>query len=160
MTRHVFFSFHHENDLWRANQVRNSWVTKPDRESAGYVDAATWESVKRQGDQSIIDWINRQLSYTSVTAVLIGRETASRRWVRYEIARSIDKGNGLLGIYVNGLEDRDGSTDQRGPNPFDYLPFDNGRPLSQMFHTYDWILQDGYNNLATWVERAASQAGR
>jgi len=31
MARRVFFSFHHERDVWRANVVRHSWVTKPDR---------------------------------------------------------------------------------------------------------------------------------
>ncbi len=39
MARRVFFSFHYERDVWRAGQVRNSWVTK-DREEAGFWDAA------------------------------------------------------------------------------------------------------------------------
>jgi len=43
MVRRVFFSFHYERDIWRANIVRNSWVTKPDREAAGFVDATVWE---------------------------------------------------------------------------------------------------------------------
>jgi len=34
MARKVFFSFHYERDIWRASIVRNSWVTKPDREAA------------------------------------------------------------------------------------------------------------------------------
>lgn len=32
MARRVFFSFHYERDIWRANQVRNRWITK-DREA-------------------------------------------------------------------------------------------------------------------------------
>ncbi len=36
---------------------------------------------------------------TSVTCVLIGSQTANSRWVKYEIEQSIEKGNGLLGIY-------------------------------------------------------------
>lgn len=43
MARRVFFSFHYERDAWRAAQVRNSWVTKPDREAAGFWDAVAWE---------------------------------------------------------------------------------------------------------------------
>jgi len=42
MARRVFFSFHYEKDIWRASQVRNSWVMKPDREAAGFWDAASW----------------------------------------------------------------------------------------------------------------------
>ena len=62
--------------------VRNSWVTKPDREAAGFIDAADFEEIKKQGDEAIKRWINSQLDGTSVTVVLIGAETYSRRWVR------------------------------------------------------------------------------
>ena len=29
-----------------------------------------------------------------------------------------------------------------------------------MYKTYDWVDDDGYNNLAKWVEAAAKAAGR
>ncbi|MGH7856257.1 MAG: TIR domain-containing protein [Candidatus Binatia bacterium] len=78
MARRVFFSFHYERDNWRAGQVRNSWVTKPDRESAGFWDAAAWEEVKKRGDDAIKRWIRDQMAGSSVTAVLIGRDTSTR----------------------------------------------------------------------------------
>ncbi len=28
------------------------------------------------------------------------------------------------------------------------------------FPVYDWVLNDGYNNLGTWVQRAATEAGK
>ena len=65
-----------------------SWVTQPNREAAGFWDAADWEKVKRQGDDVIKRWINKQLEGTSVTAVLIGAETSDRKWVRYEVKES------------------------------------------------------------------------
>ena len=43
MARRVFFSFHYKNDVWRANQVRNSWVTQG-KEAAGFIDS---EELKR-----------------------------------------------------------------------------------------------------------------
>ena len=61
MARRVFFSFHYVRDNWRVSQVRNSWVTKPDREAAGYIDKAGWEKVERQGDRAIKNWIDAQL---------------------------------------------------------------------------------------------------
>ena len=48
MARRAFFSFHYENDVWRANIVRNSWVTKIDREAAGFIDAAAFEEVRKE----------------------------------------------------------------------------------------------------------------
>jgi hypothetical protein len=78
MARRVVFSFHYERDIWRASQIRNCWVTKPDRESAGFWDAASWEEVKRRGDEAVKRWIRDQLYGTSVTLVLIGSETSER----------------------------------------------------------------------------------
>ena len=80
MARRVFFSFHYANDVVRANQVRNSWVTKEDREAAGFiVNAAEFEKIKDKGDTAIKKAaIKDQLSGTSVTAVLIGSDTSNR----------------------------------------------------------------------------------
>jgi len=195
MARKVFFSFHYERDVWRANVVRNSWVTKPDREAAGFIDAAEFEKLKRQGDLAVKRWINSQLNGTSVTAILIGYETYSRRWVRYEIVKSFDKGNDLLGIYIHKIKDKNGNTDNKGENPFKYVgvyigkdgkakyvewkngewvKFDDYPDCSLNFDKkywtekiycfphklYDWVDDNGYNNLGDWVEKAAQQAGR
>ncbi len=148
MARRVFFSFHYERDVWRAGQVRNSWVTKPDRETAGFWDAASWEEVKRGGDAAIKKWIREQLKGTSVTVVLIGTETSSRHYVKYEIEQSIEKRNGLLGIYIHNIKDVDSKTDSMGPNPFKEMGIKNVK-------TYDWVNDDGYNNLGDWVESAS-----
>ena len=48
MARKTFFSFHYENDVWRANIVRNSWVTKPNTEAAGFIDFADFDDALRQ----------------------------------------------------------------------------------------------------------------
>ena len=43
--------------------------------------------------------------------VLIGAETANRRYVSYEIERSVARGNGLLGVRINNIKGRDGRVD-------------------------------------------------
>lgn len=151
MARRVFFSFHYEQDVWRASQVRNSWVTKPDRGSAGFWDAAAWEEVKRKGDDAIKQWIREQMTGTSVTVVLIGSETASRPYVRYEIQNSWDTGNGLIGVYIHNLKDSNGKVSPKGEDPFVKVGWKG-------FKTYDWVNDDGYNNLGAWVEDAYRRA--
>lgn len=59
MARRVFFSFKYE-DVTRAMVVRNSWVAEG-KEAAGFIDAADFESLERQGDPAIQRWINEQL---------------------------------------------------------------------------------------------------
>ncbi len=163
MARRTFFSFHYKKDVWRANIVRNSWVTKPNREAAGFVDAAAFEEVEKGGDSAIKRWINNQLDGTSVTVVLIGTETNQRDYVKYELQKSYEKGNGMLGIYIHKIKDKDGNTSAKGSNHFGEIGKDsNGNAVyfSSAYTTYDWVDDDGYNKLGDWIEAAAKRAGR
>ncbi len=129
MARRVFFSFHFDDDIWRANQVRNANVVEgPD--VAGFFDHSEYEEAQKTGDEGIKRMINRHLKDTSVTVVLIGTNTVSRRWVKYEIAQSIAQKNGLLGIYIHHLKNQDGETSTRGPKP--------DVPYNVEFPAYDW----------------------
>lgn len=162
MARRVFFSFHYERDIWRANVVRNSWVTQT-RAAAGFWDASLWEEAKRKGDEAIKRMIRDGLRNTSVTVVLIGTQTARRPYVRYEILQSVLRGNGLLGVHINQIENRLGLRSPRGPNPFDLLAVPRGGRsirLSTLYPVYDWVRDDGYRNLGTWIARAARKAAR
>ena len=146
MSRRVFFSFKYK-DVSRAMVVRNSWVTQGSN-AAGFIDAADFETVKRQGDAAIKRWIDGQLKGTSVTVVLVGQFTCNSRWVKYEIEQSKKIGNGLLGIDISKIRDLQGNTTERcGEIPKGY-PF------------YYWNNQDGYHNMGDWIENAAKAAGR
>lgn len=124
MVKRVFFAFHYKDVIdFRANVVRNHWLTKDDREEAGFFDASLWENTKKRGDPAIKRLINSGLDNTSVTVVLIGSQTCVRRWVRYEIMKSMKRGNKLLGVHINGIPDKNKQTKKLGPNPFDYLGY-------------------------------------
>jgi antiphage defense system Thoeris ThsB-like protein len=107
MARRVFFSFHYQNDIFRVNQIRNSHVVEGCA-AAGFQDASLWEEAKRKGDAAIKSLVDQGLINTSVTVVLIGEETAQRRYVTYEIEQSLAIGNGLLGIHIHNIKNRDG----------------------------------------------------
>ncbi|HEX5236571.1 MAG TPA: TIR domain-containing protein [Silvibacterium sp.] len=163
MARRVFFSFHYERDAQRASVVRNHAVTKEHEEAAGYVDKADWESIEKQGDATIKKWIAEQLKGTSVTVVLIGPETSSRRWVKYELQESYSKGNGLLGVTLHNIKDFNGKTDTAGDAYFGVLGKDKNNVdvyFASVAKTYDWVNDDGYNNFGKWVEEAATAASK
>jgi hypothetical protein len=145
MARRVFFSFHYERDVWRVNVVRNSGVVEG-VSAAGFQDASLWEEAKRQGDAAVKRLIDRGLGGTSVTVILIGAETASRRYVSYEIEQSIAQGNGILGIRINAIKDQNGQTDPMGPVPAALT--NCGAPV------YNWE----YGKLGEWVETAYKKA--
>jgi len=157
LSRKVFFSFHYKNDVWRANVVRNSWVTKADTQAAGFIDAADFEKVEKDGDKSIKNWINDQLLGTTVTVVLIGKETSDREYVKYELEKSWERKNGILGIYVHQIKDRYGNTSLKGENAFGPLfttYADSKKYFFERFKTYDWVNDNGYNNMGMWIELA------
>ncbi len=146
--RKVFFSFKY-HDVSRSMIVRNSWVTRG-CQAAGFVDSAEFEQVKRQGDHAIMNWINNQLHGTSVTVVLIGQQTCNSRWVKYEIDKSIEKGNGIMGIDISQIKDFSRGVSfccGRHILP-DYAPF------------YNWVNDNGYANIGNWIEHAAWSTGR
>lgn len=159
MARKVFFSFHFDRDSRRVAQVRNAHVIgfydKPP-----FLSAADWESVKRNGDAAIRKWIDDNLHGSSVTVVLIGKETYSRDWVKYEIEQSYKKGNGLVGITIHNVNDPLTGTDYAGQNPFARVNDSNGKALSLSVPVYDWINNSGRDNIGTWIENAAKVAGR
>lgn len=120
--KRVYFSFHYKDvSDFRANVVRKHKVIGYEDKAAGYLDASIWEEAETKGDLALKRLINGELDYTSVTAVLIGSETYDRRWVRYEIMKSIERGNRVLGIHINSITDRFQQIKPLGPNPFDYL---------------------------------------
>jgi hypothetical protein len=169
MPRRVFFSFHYDRDIFRASIVRNSGLTK-DWEEDTPVDKAEWESIKRPGDAAVYRWIDRQLSGCGVTCILVGAETASRKFCMYEAQKSHDLGKGIVAVRIHGLTcARTKTTDYWGTNPLDQLTFTRqntliGIPLtykfSELYKTYDYVADDGYNNLKKWIEEAAKNAGR
>jgi len=154
MARKIFFSFHYERDAWRAGQVRNcNVVSSEDR--YGFIDAADWESIKKKGDAAIERWIDDQLENTTVTALLIGAETADREWVQHEILKSWNRGNGIVCIRIHNIKDQNQKTDTAGRNPLDDFKLPDGTILSSVCKTYDWVIDDGRKNLGKWADEAA-----
>ena len=158
MSRQVFFSFRYKKDNWRASIVRNSWVTQ-DKKASGFFDSAEWEEVKKKTDSTIEAWIDKQLQGTSVSVVLIGSDTANKKWIDYEIKSSHKKGNGILGIYVHKIKDSNGFTTSKGQSPFVNWKFTKGGQTIT-YPIYDWINDNGYINMSDWIEKAAKAAGK
>lgn len=118
MPRRTFFSFHYKPDVWRAWNVRNSWVVREaDEDSRVFFDSSVFEASKKDSDGALKTFLRKGIENTSVTCVLAGTETWSRRWVRYEIVRSIIKGNGLLTVYIHGVQNKEKETSTKGANP-------------------------------------------
>lgn len=158
MARKVFFSFHYKPDCWRASQVRNIGAL----EGNSPVSDNEWEEIKKGGDAAIERWIAGQLSGKSCAVVLIGANTAGRKWIKHEIEKAWNDGKGVVGVYVHNLKDHAGTQSYKGANPFDDFTMKrDGAKLSTLVKAYDppySSSKDAYNyisnNIDGWVEAA------
>ena len=127
------------------NVVRNSAVVEG-VSAAGFHDASLWEEARRQGDYALKRLIDSGLEGTSVTVVLIGAETANRKYVTYEIEQSAARKNGILGVRIENIKNQLGITDTPGAIPAALLRLN--APV------YQWE----YGRLGHWVEAAYKRA--
>lgn len=158
MARKCFFSFHYKPDNARASQVRNIGVIEGNQPASDN----GWESVTKGGDDAIKKWIAAQMSGRTCTVVLIGAETANRKWINHEIVKSWDDGLGVVGIRIHGLKNLQGLTSTAGANPFDFIGFGNtGKKLSSIVKCYDpggSTSKDRYDWISTHLSNAIEEA--
>ena len=83
-----------------------------------------------------------------MTVVLVGERTCYSRWIKYEIAKSKEMKNGLLGIDISKIKDLDENTSRRCGE------------IPQGYKFYYWNRDDGYKNMGAWIEQAAKDARR
>lgn len=122
MSRRVFYSFYYAEDAWRVSQIRQIGAIEGQR----VVTSNEWEQIERQSE-GVKRWIDEQMKGKSCVVVLIGQNTASRPWVKYEIEKGWNDKRGVLGVRIHGLLDYQQRTSLRGPNPFDGLTLNNGK---------------------------------
>ncbi len=73
----------------------------------------------------------------------------SRKFINYEIQKSIDRGNGIVAVQIHHLKDQNGKTDPPGAIP---AKITNGG-----YKAYKYVNKD---RLAAWIEDAAKAAGK
>jgi len=162
MAKKVFFSFHYQDVIdFRTNVVRNHGNFKLNKGEAGFYDSSIWEKAKKTSDLALKRLINTGLNNTSNTCILVGTNTFERRWVDYEIMKSLKKGNHIFAVHINGIKCKKQKTKSKGNNPLYYLGYSidsTGKKLS--LHNYinsKWIK---YTDLDGWTVDKFSENDR
>jgi hypothetical protein len=158
MARRAFYSFHYKPDCTRAARVRNMGVVEGNKPASDN----DWEEIESGGDKAIQKWIDDQLDGKSCNVVLIGENTAGRKWIDYEIKSAWNSKKGLVGVHIHRLKDLDGNQALKGNNPFEEFTIGEKKtPMTSVVKAYNPPYTDSkdvYNyiseHLADWIEEA------
>lgn len=158
MARKVFYSLNYLPDSFRTYEVRHLAAVEGNH-SASDDD---WELIKSGGVKAVQNWIDAHMEGRNCTIVLIGQDTAKRKWIDYEIRKSWVERKGVLGIHVHHLKDAKGVQTKKGANPFDHFTVEQDDvKLSSIVKTYDppftnqkAVFEYISRNIAGWTEEA------
>lgn len=154
-TKKVFYSFHFDNDVMRVQQIRNIGTVEDNKP----VSVNEWEQIRRGSDSSIEKWIDENMKYRNCIVVLVGEETANRKWVKYEIKKAWNDRRGLVGIYIHNLRCPRNGLGRQGQNPFGQFTI-NGRSLSTIVQCYNPNSYNAYGDIKNNLERLVDEAIR
>ena len=157
--RRVFYSFHYKPDVIRASQVRQIGAIEGNKSATDN----DWEKITSGNDEAakdkaIIKWIAGQMEKRTCTVVLVGQNTANRKWINYEIVKSWDDGIGVVGICIHGLKNFEGNISTKGENPFDYITHGVSKnKLSSIVKCYNPAGSNSKERYA-WIEQHLANA--
>lgn len=128
-----------------------------DRRTA-LLTANKWEEIKKEGDAAIEEWIDNNMKGKECLIVLVGANTAGRRWVQYEITKAWKKGLGVMAIHVHNLKDAAGDQSEKGADPFAGLKVDGesvvGTVYDPPYKTSTYVYEHIGDNIEDWVKAA------
>lgn len=156
MSKRIFTSFHYIPDNWRASQIRSMGKI----EGSSVATTNKWEEVTNGGNKAIQKWIDDNMGGKSCVVVFVGKNTAGRKWISYEIKKAWEDGRGVFGIYVHNLKDSDSEQTDKGSNPFDEFTIGEEK-LSSVVKCYDppyststYVYNHIKENIEDWIEEA------
>ena len=108
--QHLFISHHHKDDAEVSNltsllsrkgyDIRNSSIrAKPANQRRLEQGLVKDETIRRL--------LRMKISWAGTILVLVGKETATRKWVNWEIDEANKQGKRIVGVYVRGGTDAD-----------------------------------------------------
>ena len=147
----------YEPDNWRVSKNRNIGALEGNKPAPDN----DWETVTEGGDKKIEEWISNQMKERTCTVILVGTNTADRKWINREIIKSWNDVMGVLAIHIHNTTDNNDKQSLKGANPLSYATHGQKKGLSTITNTYDPPRKTSkgvYNylsdNTEDWIEEA------
>lgn len=139
----VFISYHYKSD----NKIAKEITTTINMDRTNLFTVVQ-EPLKSKDSESIKSWVDEEIKRTKFTILLISKETLDRRYVSYEIEKSIENGNTIIPILIDSEENN--FKDEEVKSIYQKLPKQVNKKIRK------WIHDDGKNNIVNWLNEMLS----
>lgn len=154
----IIFPSYDWDDAWLVNQIINLPVVLG-KENLGFIKGVPQEEGLTR-DSEIEQWIDRNMHGCSALMLLVGEKTYLSHWVAYEVELARRHRLGILLVYLDGMQRRDGSICQLGKDPLECWSLYANTPGCYRVNAYHWIRDNGIENVADWIEDALQRRGK
>ena len=107
--RKVFISFHHKGE----QKVVDDFIKKFSDDYEVFTDSSLSDAADSDNDEYLNEVCRKAISGTSVTIVMIGKQTGCRKFVDWELRYTLHLKHGLVGISRPQLADSDACLPKR-----------------------------------------------
>lgn len=155
--RRIFPSYDWDEDVWRVNQIMNLDEIL-EKEDIGFEKGVPNEEIK-SSDRKIEEWIKSNMERCSCVIFFVGEKTYKSEWVKYEmeLAKKLRKARFIINL--RGMKNKEGEECKECPDPYKHHRLYSSTG-GYMIKRYDWIKNNGLENISDWIEDACQRAGK
>lgn len=137
----VFLSYHYDSDNKIARQITE--IINTDTIN---IFTVIREDEKEKDDEIVKNWVDEKIKGTRITILLISKETLNRKYVSYELEKSLSQRNSIIPILIDSEE-----------NAFDDEKIDliiqklDTELLGMKLKLRKWYQENGKENILRWL---------
>ena len=137
----VFLSYHYDSDNKIARQITE--IINTDTIN---IFTVIREDEKEKDDDIVKNWVDEKIKGTRITILLISKETLDRKYVSYELEKSLSQRNSIIPILIDSEE-----------NAFDDEKIDliiqklDTELLGMKLKLRKWYQENGKENILRWL---------
>lgn len=137
----VFLSYHYDSDNKIARQITELINTDTIN-----IFTVIREDEKEKDDEIVKNWVDEKIKGTKITILLISKETLDRKYVSYELEKSLSQRNSIIPILIDSEE-----------NAFDDEKIDliiqklDTELLGMKLKLRKWYQENGKENILRWL---------
>lgn len=137
----VFLSYHYDSDNKIARQITE--IINTDTIN---IFTVIREDEKEKDDEIVKNWVDEKIKGTRITILLISKETLDRKYVSYELEKSLSQRNSIIPILIDSEE-----------NAFDDEKIDliiqklDTELLGMKLKLRKWYQENGKENILRWL---------